>query len=312
MADGRTSAGAEERGPAGGAAPGLHVFADNRRGILWMLLAIFLFVSMDATAKYLSQSYPVAQVVWARYVFHVLVVALALHGRVPRLLRSERLGLQLVRSLLLVATTGCFFLALSVMPLANASAMMLVAPLIVTGLSVPLLGEPVGLRRWLAVVVGFSGALLILKPGLGAFDWWALLPLLAASVYALYQIATRVLAHSDPPETTILYTGLVGALVASAVVPWYWQAPDAAGWATMAVVGTIGGASQFALIKAFHSAPAAVVSPFGYSNMVWATLYGLVLFGEFPGAGTLTGAGVLIASGLYVWYRERVRKGVTV
>ncbi len=308
---GRAVPGAATRAAAaaGPAAP-LARLADGRRGILWMLLAIFLFVSMDAAAKYLSQSYAVPQVVWARYVFHVLVVVLVLNRHVPRLLRSRRLGLQLARSLLLVVTTGCFFLALSLLPLAEASAIMLVAPLFVTALSVPLLGEPVGLRRWCAVVVGFLGALIVVKPGAGVFEWAALLPLAAASLYAFYQIATRVLAASDPPETTLLYTGLVGALAASAVVPWAWQAPDAAGWALMAVVGTLGGASQFALIKAFESAPAAVVSPFGYSNMIWATLYGLVLFGDVPEWTTLAGAGVLIASGLYVWYRERVRAGV--
>lgn len=295
---------------ATGQAP-LQAFADHRRGILWMLLAIFCFVSMDATAKWMTQSHPVAQVVWARYLFHVLVVCLLLNRRVPRLLVSRRLGLQLLRSLFLVGTTGCFFLALSLMPLADASAMMLVAPLVVTGLSVPLLGEPVGLRRWCAVVVGFLGALLILRPGLGVFQWAALLPLAAASLYALYQIATRLLAASDPPETTILYTGLVGALLASALVPWHWQAADAVGWVGMAAVGLLGGASQFALIKAFQNAPAAVVSPFGYSNMLWATLYGLVLFGDFPDAATLGGTCVLIASGLYVWYRERLRKGIT-
>lgn len=290
-----------------GALPAL---ADHRRGILWMLLTILLFVSMDTTAKYLAESYPVPQVVWARYVFHVVLVVLLLHRRVPRLLRSGRLALQVLRSLLLVATTGCFFVALSLMPLADASAMMLVAPLVVTGLSVPLLGEPVGIRRWCAVGVGFLGALIILKPGAGLFDWAALLPLLAAALYALYQIATRLLSRSDAPETTILYTGLAGAVVASAIVPWYWKAPDLEGWAVMAVVGTLGGISQFGLIKAFQAAPAAIVSPFGYSNMIWATLFGFVIFGDFPHWTTLAGAVVLIASGLYVWYRERVREGL--
>lgn len=297
--------------PAQAASSALHALADHRPGILWMLLAICLFVSMDATAKYLSQAYPVPQVVWARYAFHVLIVCLALNWRIPRLLASQRVGLQLVRSLLLVATTGCFFLALSLMPLADASAMMLVAPLIVTGLSVPLLGEPVGVRRWCAVVVGFLGALVMLRPGAGVFDWTALLPLFAATLYAFYQIATRLLAHRDPPETTILYTGLVGALAACALVPWFWRPPDGEGWVIMVAVGSLGGASQFALIKAFQAAPAAVVSPFGYSNMIWAILFGLVLFGDFPDWHTLVGAFVLIASGLYVWYRERVRKDLT-
>ncbi|SMF40613.1 Permease of the drug/metabolite transporter (DMT) superfamily [Tistlia consotensis] len=289
----------------------LPALAGHRQGILWMLLAICLFVSMDATAKYLSQDYAVPQIVWARYLFHVLLVCLVLNRRLPRLARSGRLGLQLLRSLLLVATTGCFFLALSLMPLANASAIMLVAPLVVTGLSVPLLGEPVGVRRWCAVVVGFVGALIVLKPGVGVFEWASLLPLLTACIYALYQIVTRLLAQRDSPLTTTLYTGVVGALLSSAVVPWFWQSPDAAGWALMAAVGLIGTASQFCLIKAFQNAPAAVVSPFGYSNMVWAILYGLVLFGDFPGPSTLIGAGVLIGSGLYVWHRERRRTGIT-
>lgn len=293
---------------AGGALPAL---ADHRRGILWMLVTILLFVSMDTTAKYLTQSYPVPQVVWARYVFHVLLVCLLLNRRVPHLLRSRRLGLQILRSLLLVVTTGCFVGALSLMPLADASAVLLVAPLIVTGLSVPLLGEPVGIRRWCAVGVGFLGALIIVRPGGDLFGWAALLPLLAALLYAIYQIATRLLSRSDAPETTLLFTGLVGAVVASAIVPWYWITPDMEGLALMTLLGTLGGISQFGLIKAFQAAPAAIVSPFGYSNMIWATLLGLLIFGDFPHWSTLVGAGVLIASGLYVWYRERVREGLS-
>jgi len=293
---------------AGGALPAL---ADHRRGILWMLVTILLFVSMDTTAKYLTQSYPVPQVVWARYVFHVLLVCLLLNRRVPHLLRSRRLGLQILRSLLLVVTTGCFVGALSLMPLADASAVLLVAPLIVTGLSVPLLGEPVGIRRWCAVGVGFLGALIIVRPGGDLFGWAALLPLLAALLYAIYQIATRLLSRSDGPGTTVLCTGLVGAVVASGIVPWCWIAPDMEGLALMTLLGTLGGISQFGLIKAFQAAPAAIVSPFGYSNMIWATLLGLLIFGDFPHWSTLVGAGVLIASGLYVWYRERVREGLS-
>jgi drug/metabolite transporter (DMT)-like permease len=281
----------------------------TRRGILWMLLTTLLFVSMDALAKHLSQFHPVPQVVWARYVFHVLLLALLLGGRVRGVMRTGRLGLQLLRSVFPLGATGLFFTALSFIPLAEASAIMFVAPILVTALSMPLLRERVGPRRWASVVVGFGGALIIIRPGGDAMELTALFALGAATSYAFYQITTRLLAHSDQPLTTLAYSALLGALATSAVVPFFWVAPDWAGWACMVGLGLFGGTGHFALIKAFQTAPAATVTPFGYAALIWATLYGFVLFGDLPDLWTVLGAVIIAASGLYIFHRERAARG---
>jgi drug/metabolite transporter (DMT)-like permease len=279
-----------------------------RRGILWMLLTTLFFVSMDALAKHLSQSYPVPQVVWARYVFHVLLLALLLGGRMRGVMRTERLGLQLLRSVFLLCATGLFFTALSYIPLAEASAIMFVAPILVTALSMPLLREHVGPRRWASVVVGFGGALIIIRPGGDGMELTALFALGGATSYAFYQITTRLLSRSDRALTTLAYSALVGALASSAVVPFFWVAPDLAGWAGMVGLGLLGGTGHFALIKAFQTAPAATVTPFGYAALIWATLYGFVLFGDLPDLWTVVGAAIIATSGLYIFHREHVAR----
>lgn len=276
------------------------------RGILFMLLTMLLFVSMDSMAKYLSRDYSVPQVVWARYAFHMLVLVVYLRGRVLPTLRTRAPRLQLLRSVAMVVTTGVFFLGLSFVPLATASAIMFVGPLLVTALSMPLLGEHVGPRRWAGVVIGFFGALVIIRPGTEVFELAALLPLCAACGYAFYQIMTRMVARTgEPPMTSLVYTALLGAVLASLAVPFFWQTPDLEGWLLMAVMGLFGGLGHFTLIKAFEAAPAPVITPFGYSSIVWATLLGLLVFGELPDLLTFAGAGVIILSGLYVFHRER-------
>jgi drug/metabolite transporter (DMT)-like permease len=280
----------------------------HRTGIAWMLATTFLFVLMDTLVKLGSQTFETPQLLWARYVFHVAFLALLLRRRLPAVLHSKRLGLQVVRSALLFATTGFFFYGLSKVPLASATAIMMVAPLLVTALAVPLLGEVVGLRRWASVLVGFGGALLIVRPGTGMVESGAVFPLAAACTYACYQIATRVVSHSDPPITTLLYTAVVGAVIASFVVPYFWTPPSLLGWCHLAAIGLIGGLGHYALIRAFHVAPANLLAPFGYTNLLWATLLGFVVFGNLPDQATVAGAAVIIASGLYVLHRERVRR----
>lgn len=273
-----------------------------------MLLTMLLFVSMDTAAKQLTQSYPVLQVVWARYLFHALLLALYLNRRIPGLMRTQRLGIQLFRSLLLLITTLLFFTGISLIPLADASAIMFVAPIIVTALSMPLLKERVGPRRWAGIVIGFIGALIIIRPGGDTLQLAALLPFGAACCYAIYQIITRSLSHSDPPLTTLAYTALVGAVVMCLAVPFDWRTPDTTGWLLMILVGFLGGVSQFTLIKAFQAAPAATVTPFSYSSLVWATLFGFLVFGDLPDRWTIVGAIVIAASGLYIFHRENLRK----
>ena len=282
--------------------------SESGRGIAWMLLTTVLFVSMDTLAKHLTSLYPVPEVVWARFAFHALFVTLFMWRGLRARIVTRRPGLQFLRSALLMCTTILFFSGLSFLPLAECSAMVQVGPLIITALSVPLLGEQVGIRRWTGVVAGFAGALIIIRPGSEAMQLAILLPLAAAVTNALYQITTRVLSRSDNVFTTLFYTPLIGTLLASAFLPLVWQAPDLEGWALLALLGLIGAVSHFTLIKAFTAAPAATVAPFGYSALIWATLFGLVAFGDFPDHWTIAGALVIAGSGIYILHREHVRK----
>lgn len=284
------------------------------RGILFMVTAGLSFVLMDATAKHLSQTYPVVQVVWARYLFHMLTLPLFLGGvRWAAVARTRRPGLQIARSVLLLASTFFFFLAVAFIPLATATSIGFVGPLLVTALSVPLLGETVGPRRWAAVIVGFAGVLIIIRPGPGMFGggahWAMLLPLLVAVCFALYQISTRVLSRFDSWTTTLFYSASVGLVVMTALVPFHWRTPDLEGWAWMALLGAIGGFGHSMMIKAFAAAPASTLAPFTYLQLVWSTLIGWLAFGDFPDGWTLIGASIVAASGLYVLYRERRIRG---
>ena len=282
--------------------------ASPGRGILWMLLTMALFVGLDTTAKFMSQSFPVLQLVWARNLFHILILGVIVAPRLSVILRTRRPGLQVLRSMLLLGATGFFFSAISRMPLANANAIMFVAPILVTALSMPLLGERVGPHRWGSVVVGFLGALVIIRPGTDAMDPAALLALGAACSYALYQITTRRLTGVDAPLTTLVYSASVGTLVTSLAVPAVWVPPAPAEWVGLAMLGVFGALGHFTLIKAYENAPAATVAPFGYSNLIWATLSGFVVFGDLPDRWTVAGAVVIAASGIYIVHRERLRK----
>lgn len=283
--------------------------ADPLRGIFLIVFTIFLFVVMDATAKLLTASVPVLQIVWARNALAFAFTLVLLRRRNPlAVMRSARPGLQLVRSFLLFASTWFFFEAIKYIPLATASSISFVSPLMVTALSVPLLGERVGPRRWAAVVVGFIGALIIIRPGPGSAHIAALLPLGSASCFALYQIATRVLASSDHAYTTTLYSPLVGAVLTSAAMPLAWADPSPMQWGMLALVGAIGGFSHFLLIKAYELAPPSVLSPFAYTNLIWTVSIGYLVFGDLPDRWTWLGAAVIVASGLYTLYREGVRR----
>ncbi len=277
------------------------------RGIAFALLATLLFVALDVTAKYLTAHYPVAQVVWARFFFHLAWVTVLVAPNLRRALRTQRPKLQFGRSVLMLCTNATFFLAISQMPLADAAAIMFVNPLIATALAVPLLGEKVGRRRWTAVVVGFIGALVIIRPGSASLEAVALLPLLAAFLFAIYQIATRELALVDDPLTTLFYTALLGAIVTSAVVPFVWVTPDVQGYALMGLAGLSGALGQLALIKAMQFAPVGTIAPFNYTNLLWSVIFGFIVFGDLPDRYTMLGAAIIVASGLYVLHRSQIR-----
>lgn len=277
------------------------------QGILWLLGAGFVFVVMDATGKYLTSDYSTVQISWARFAFHILTALLliGLNRQGWSLLRSRRPGLQLWRSLMLAGATVCYFLAVRYIPLADAAAIGFVSPFILTVLSVPLLGEKVGARRWVAVLIGFVAVLLIIRPGFGMTHWAMLLPLAVAAFFALYQIATRLLGPIDDGRTTLVYSGLIGFAVTTVALPIDWVWPDLVGWSLMIFMGVAGGISHFFMIRAFTLAPASMLAPFSYAQLVWATLIGYLVFGDFPDRWTLVGAAAITLAGLYIWHRER-------
>lgn len=278
------------------------------RGIVLMCAAVLSFVCMTTLVKYLSDTYPVPMIIWARYFFHFALILVLFPRRAPRLLESRRKWLQVLRSVLVLLATLCMFTAVSLMPLADVISITFVAPLFVTGLSVLVLREKVGPRRWAAVAAGFLGVLVVMRPGVGVFQWAALLALGQAVLYGSYQIATRFGAGDAKPLNALFYTALVGAAAASLFVPWYWATPDLTGWLLLALTGVFGGLGHLAIIMAYDRAEAAVIAPFGYTELLWALLFGFVVFGDFPDRWTLIGASIIAASGLYVLHREQFKK----
>ena len=213
-----------------------------------------------------------------------------------------------MRSLIFFISNACFVTALPFIDLATASAVMFTTPLIVTALAVPLLGERVELRRWMAVAVGFAGVLVIIRPGSSLFDPWALLVLVSASYFAVYQIWTRQLTPVDSPETLIVYAAAAGALVTSVACPWFARAPDSMGdLLAFAGVGLVGAVAQLFIVQALKRAPASTVSPIGYFELVTAVFFGYAVFGDLPDAVTWAGAGLIVGSGAWIAFRGRSR-----
>ena len=277
------------------------------QGIVMMIAAVFTFSMMDAIAKGLSARYEPLQVVWARYTCHTLVVFLWFAPRLTVLLRTDHLGLQLVRSAFLFGATFSFFTSIAHIGLAQAVAIFDVNPLVVTILAFLVLKERAGPRRILGVCIGLVGALIIIRPGTEIFSPYAALPLLGACCYAAYVISTRFLGRDENSLTSLLYTTLIGTVVASALVPTVWIMPTPFDAALMLGMGVIGGTGQYFLIRAFTLAEAGIVAPFTYVGLIFAVLFGYVIFGEVPDAMTFLGALVIVGSGLYVWHRERHR-----
>jgi len=283
---------------------------ENRTaGILWMLATMFCFISLDAIMKHLLESYSLVQVTWGRFFFATIVAALACGPRIGSLKVSRAPKLQLTRSVLLMTTTAVFNAGIRTTPLATATTIMFMSPILVTLLSIPLLGEKVGLRRWIGILLGFAGAIIVVRPwqgDLGGTGAGVLLLLLAAFLNANYQLITRKVRYDDP-LTSLLYTAAAGAVVTSLIVPWFWSWPTAFDWGLLIASGIMGGLGHLCLIRAFSHAPASVVAPFSYSSLVWATLFGVVVWGDWPDLWTLAGAAIIIGSGLYIFHRERMR-----
>jgi drug/metabolite transporter (DMT)-like permease len=274
-------------------------------GIAWMLVTTFLFVCQDSLARLLLASYPAIELAFVRFAVHSVAVAALVALQDPRLAISRRPVTQLVRSALLLSATLLVMAALQLMPFVDVVAVVWVAPVLVTALSVVLLGEHVGLAGWLAVLAGLTGVWIIVGAAGIDLSWAMLVPLLAALANALYQIATRMLHGTDRPITTLLYTGVAGTIVCTLFLPFVALRPTISDAWLMALLGVLGTASHFCMIRAFSAAPASIVAPFGYASLVWSTLFGVMLFAEVPGPTTIAGSGLIVGSGLVVLLRGR-------
>jgi drug/metabolite transporter (DMT)-like permease len=276
-----------------------------------MCAAVFCFALLDTTAKWLSGQMATVQVIGARFAGHFLLSFLVLNPwTVPGLLRSRRPWLQVGRSALLLGATAFNFAALRYLQLDQTGTIMFTAPFIVAGLAGPMLNEWLDWRRWLAIGIGFAGVLLVTRPGAGGIHPAALLSLAAAACTALYNITTRQLAAHDGTATTSFYASIVGATAAAVPMALSWTPPvRPSTMVGLIAVGALGWIGHWMLIAAHRRAPAPVLAPFGYAQMLWMTLTGAVVFGHVPSGWTIAGAAVVIASGVYLLTRESAAGG---
>lgn len=274
-------------------------------GVGAILFGMAAMVVMDATAKWLGAGYPIGQVVFFRNLFGLLPVLFVIwRSGGWATLRSARPGLHLVRAAAVLVAIFSFFFSLRFLSLAEATAIAFVAPLFVTGLSVPLLGERVGVRRWAAVIAGFGGVLVMLRPGAGAFQVAALLPALAALGYAVGMLVSRRLSRHDSNAAIMFHSTVIAIVFSGLLLPFGWRTPDLADFGLFALMGLVGGIGLYFMTIGYRSAPAAVIAPFEYSALLWAVALGWLVWRELPEERVWLGAAVIIASGLYILQRE--------
>ena len=274
-------------------------------GILIFMGASFSFACMDTLAKHLASSVHIVEVTWGRYFFSLLFLGLLFgRGAERRPTASARPLFQIIRSTILLGVTLLFFTGISYLPLVDAVAIGHTTPLIITALASLALGESVGPRRWAAVGIGFVGVLIVMRPGLGVMHWAAFVMLGAAILNALYHLSTRVLAGVDKPETTIVYTGLVGAVVLTVSVPFFWTRPDTWDWIELGACGFFGFLGHYLLAMAYARAPASTLAPYTYIITIWLGLLGYIVFGHIPDIWTVIGCAIIVGSGLYIYHRE--------
>lgn len=275
---------------------------DRGRAIMLFLAAIALLATMDMMVKIASSHYATPQIVWARYVAQLFAMLLIM-GRagIAACVGSKVPALHVVRALALFGANFAFMAALRYLPLAEANVLGFVAPLLLTALTWPVLGERVGLARWIAVVAGFVGVVIVVEPGTAVFQWAAVLPLLMAVGSAVYHVLTPVVARTESPSISISYLAVIGSVSMSIAVPWFWTQPDAFGWALLLAIGVLGTIGHLLILRAFAHAQASMLAPFFYVHLLWALFYGWMIFGDLPTLAMLAGGALIVASGYYVY-----------
>jgi drug/metabolite transporter (DMT)-like permease len=279
------------------------------RGIALILASTVFLGCSDVTAKYLSATLPSIEIAWIRFVVFALIMVPAMLPGTPLFaLRSERPGLQVMRGVTLLASSLFFISGLRFLPIAEASATGFIAPLFVTALSIAFLGEKVGVRRWLATITGLIGVLIILRPGSSAFHPAAFFPIVSALAWACTLIMTRIMSGKERAITTMTYSAITGVCILSALLPLVWVTPSWHDILFGIFIGVASTAGQWIVVLAFRYADASVLAPFSYTQLVWVSILGFFVFGEIPDFWTISGAAVIVASGLYTAHRERIRR----
>ena len=275
------------------------------KAIIFSLLGWTFLPVMDGFAKHLSADLPILQITWARYFFTVaftLPIMFFFYNK--QLVWSDKPKLQILRGLILLCANICFFYAISIIPLAKALTLAFVAPLIVTAFSPMLLGEKVGLRRWTAVIIGFVGSLVVIRPGFLEINFASFAALGTGVMYGFYLIITRKLSTSDNPLLTLLLTGLVGLIVVSGFMPLIWVNPSLSQWSMMAGIGVFASIGHLFLILSLKYADASKLAPLGYTEIIPNVIIGYYFFGNFPDNWTFFGLAIIVISGIYISRRE--------
>ena len=273
--------------------------------ILLMIGAVFCFASMDATAKYLMKEIGPAQTIWARYTVQAVIVTVLILPKINVYGRTNYPKLQFLRSVALMMATTLFFFAFSRLGLAEASAIFNISPVLITLGAFLFLREQIGPRRLIGIIVSLLGALLIIRPGTGVFSIYALLPLGAAIFYSTYSLATRFVGTDESPWTSLFYSAIFGALCYSIYIAFYWNPMSNNAILLTIIIGLFGTAGHICLIRALSIGEASLVAPFIYTNLLFTTTWGFVLFGNLPDFWTIVGALIIVAAGIYVWARDR-------
>lgn len=279
------------------------------KGIALILLSTIFLGTSDATSKYLSATLPSIEIAWIRFlVFAIIMVPAMVPGTAIYSLRTTSVPLQLLRGAALLGSSLLFITGLRYLPIAEASATGFVSPLFVTALSIIFLSEKVGVRRWIATATGLLGVLVILRPGTSAFHVAAFLPIISAFCWAATLIMTRMMSGREHASTIMTYSSIAGVAIMSALVPFAWVTPTWHDIMFGILVGVASTAGQWIVVLAFRYADASVLAPFSYTQLLWVSILGFLVFGEVPDTWTIVGAGFIVASGLYTAHRERVRR----
>ena len=270
-----------------------------------MCLASLCFIAMHGFIKTVRGDVPIGMIIWSQYTIQAVLLTALLVPRLSRVIDTRMIGLQVLRALALMAAVSGMFVAVGLMPLADAITIGFVAPLMIAAAASWFLRERVTRSQWLAILIGFAGVLIVIRPGTSIFDAASLVPLGAAVCVALYQTLTRPISQVVTPTSMLYAATLVGLAVSSLALPLTWETPSLAQTGFLTIAACFGAAAHFLLIRAYHAAPASLVAPFAYSEIVWASAIGFAAFGDVPDGATLIGGAILIASGLYLLRKPR-------